>query len=53
LAQARVFLAKVVWNFDLDMNGDQADWLDQKAYLVFEPKPLYVKLSLPGKVLNI
>ena len=49
LAQARLFLAKVVWNFDLVMQGDQADWLDQKAYLVFEPKPLLVNLSPAGK----
>ena len=49
LAQARVFLAKVVWNFDLVMLGNQEDWLDQKAYLVFEPKPLLVKLRVPGQ----
>ncbi len=45
-----MFLAKVVWNFDLVMLENQEDWLDQKAYLVFEPKPLLVKLSLPGKL---
>ncbi|PHH89659.1 hypothetical protein CDD83_5577 [Cordyceps sp. RAO-2017] len=44
LAQARVFLAKVVWNFDLALEGEQGDWLDQKAYLVFEPKPLPVRV---------
>jgi len=49
LAQARVFLAKVVWNFDLDMLENQEDWLDQEAYLVFEPKPLLVKLREPGQ----
>lgn len=45
LAQARLLLAKVIWNFDLTMIGKQEDWLDQKAYLVFEPKPLPVKLD--------
>ncbi|PQE24174.1 cytochrome p450 protein [Rutstroemia sp. NJR-2017a BVV2] len=44
MAQARVILAKVFWNFDLTMVGKQEDWLDQKAYLVFEPKPLPVTL---------
>lgn len=44
-AQARVLLAKVVWNFDLQMaDTSESNWLDQKAYLVFEPKPLRVKL---------
>ncbi|KIM92948.1 hypothetical protein OIDMADRAFT_184951 [Oidiodendron maius Zn] len=48
LAQARVFLARVVWNFDLIMEDGRMkdEWLDQKAYLVFEPKPLQVKLRL-------
>ncbi|KJZ75226.1 hypothetical protein HIM_05420 [Hirsutella minnesotensis 3608] len=44
MAQARVFLAKTVWYFDLVMQGNQEQWLDQKAYLVFEPKPLPVKV---------
>jgi len=45
MAQARVILAKVVWNFDLAMVGKQGDWLEQRAYLVFEPKPLPVTLK--------
>ncbi|KAH7320278.1 cytochrome P450 monooxygenase-like protein [Stachybotrys elegans] len=44
LAQARVILAKLVWSFDLKMGSVGDDWLDQKAYLVFEPKPLPVKI---------
>jgi hypothetical protein len=35
------------------MQGNQADWLDQKAYLVFEPKPLLVKLSPPGNTAHV
>ncbi|KAK3378646.1 cytochrome P450 monooxygenase-like protein [Lasiosphaeria ovina] len=53
LAQARTFLAKVVWNFDLAMPDPQHDWLDQKAYLVFEPKPLFVELSEPKRELRV
>ncbi|KAL8726429.1 MAG: hypothetical protein Q9166_006707 [cf. Caloplaca sp. 2 TL-2023] len=45
-AQARVILAKLIWNFELAMaDPDELDWLDQKAYLVFEPKPLHLKLT--------
>ena len=45
LAEARLILAKMVWNFDMEMvKKDDWDWMDQKAYLVFEPKSLKVKL---------
>lgn len=45
LAQARIFLAKVVWHFDLELVENQGDWLNQRAWLVFEPKPLFVRLK--------
>lgn len=45
LAQARVFLAKTAWNFDLFRDDDGGRWLDQKAFLVFEPKELRVRLT--------
>lgn len=43
LAEARVTLARLLWNFELQLAdlGDW-DWPDQRAYLVFEPKPLNV-----------
>ena len=41
-----MILAKTIWNFELEMaNPDDWSWMDQKAYLVFEPKALMVKLS--------
>ncbi|PYI06808.1 cytochrome P450 [Aspergillus sclerotiicarbonarius CBS 121057] len=44
-AEARVTLARLLWNFDLVLADSQADgWLDQKAYIVYEPKSLQVKL---------
>ena len=46
LAEARVILSKMVWNFDFEMaDPNDWNWLDQKAYLVFEPKALMVKLK--------
>lgn len=47
LAEARILLARTLWNFELSLEpGNRVqDWLDQKAYLVFEPKPLRVKLA--------
>ncbi|KAI4161886.1 MAG: hypothetical protein LQ342_004452 [Letrouitia transgressa] len=51
LAEARVILSKMVWNFDLDL-AERADWgwMDQRAYLVFEPKALMVKLKEKNSV---
>ncbi|RDL40046.1 Uncharacterized protein BP5553_00025 [Venustampulla echinocandica] len=45
LAEARVVLARLIWTFDMLLAEPEAlTWLDQKAWLVFEPKPLRVKL---------
>ncbi|EMD94542.1 hypothetical protein COCHEDRAFT_1091565 [Bipolaris maydis C5] len=46
LAEARILIARTFWNFELSLEpGSRVDdWLDQKAYLVFEPKPLRVRL---------
>ena len=36
----------MVWNFEMELvDKDDWNWLDQKAYLVFEPKDLYVTLK--------
>ncbi|KAL6720905.1 hypothetical protein ACLMJK_000004 [Lecanora helva] len=45
LAEARVILSKMIFNFDLGL-ADKSDWewMDQKSYLVFEPKPLMVEM---------
>lgn len=45
-AEARMILAKLLWNFDLQIaEPEAADWMtNQKSYLVFEPKALRVKL---------
>lgn len=46
LAEARLILAKMVWNFEMELvNENDWNWLDQKAFLVFEPKDLFVRLS--------
>lgn len=41
-----MILSKMIWNFELDLaDPDDSNWMDQKAYLVFEPKALMVKLK--------
>lgn len=47
-AQVRVLLARVVWHFDLErkrVDPTEGDWLDQKAWFAFEPRPLLVKTN--------
>ncbi|KAJ8068401.1 hypothetical protein OCU04_003961 [Sclerotinia nivalis] len=49
LARARMTLAKIVFNFDMEfVDKDDWSWTDQQAYLVFEPKALHVKLKERG-----
>lgn len=45
-AQMRVILARLLWKFTLHLHGDvEENWLDQKAWLVFEPTPLNVVIE--------
>ncbi|KAK5123311.1 hypothetical protein LTR85_002742 [Meristemomyces frigidus] len=45
-AKMRLILAKVLWHFDLTLDEERTgDWFDQKAWLLWFKKPLYVKLS--------
>lgn len=41
--EAKVVVAKLLWNFELVDVGNEG-WLDQKVYLVWERRPLMVKL---------
>lgn len=45
-AEMNLILAKVVWNFDLELSEKtKEDWSDQKIWLMHEGAPLYVKIS--------
>lgn len=47
LAEMKLILAKVFLHFDLVLSEkNRGDWCDQKSYLIYEKKPLYVKLKL-------
>ena len=45
-AEMNLVLAKVVWNFDLELSEKMigGDWSDQKVYLLNETTPMYVKM---------
>lgn len=45
-AEAALILAKTIYAFDLELSDKtDKDWMNQSAYLVFEPKPIYVNLT--------
>ena len=43
--EMRVILARLLWNFDLELANKDDDWLDQKAFLAWDKKPLMVNLK--------
>jgi len=44
--EARVTIAKLLWNFDILLaDSGVDDWLDRRAYIVWEPKSLRVELA--------
>ena len=48
-AELRLFLVKILWNFEMELARDtteQGDWLaSQKVYILWEKSPLWVTLS--------
>ncbi|KAF2205995.1 cytochrome P450 monooxygenase-like protein [Delitschia confertaspora ATCC 74209] len=42
--ELRLIIAKVLYNFDLELCLEGSNWLDQPVYILWEKKPLMVKL---------
>jgi len=49
-AEMRLILAKVLYNFDLDLDAKTGQWMDQKVYGIWEKKPLWVKLKPVARI---
>lgn len=47
--EMRLILARVLWNFDLELSPGSDRWVDQPIYTLYEKSPLMVKLR-PRKV---
>ncbi|KAL7937577.1 cytochrome P450 [Trichoderma chlorosporum] len=46
LAQMRLIMARLIWNYDIELTEESIDWDRRcKAYIVFEKPPLYVRLK--------
>jgi averantin hydroxylase len=50
-AEMRLILAKVLWNFDLELDEQRCgEWMKcQKIYFLWEKPPLWVKLTAVKK----
>ena len=45
-AEMRLILARLLWNFDLELEERSQRWMDEmKMYIVWEKQPLFVKLA--------
>jgi len=44
-AEMRQIIARMLWNFDFQLLEGQNDWVDQDIYVVWQKKPLWVRLT--------
>lgn len=44
-AEMRTLLARLVWNFDLELTDPEDNWMDQKVFFLWTKPPLSVKLT--------
>lgn len=47
--EMRLLLAKLLYNFDLELCDVSRDWMDQKVYILWEKKPLLCWLRTTSK----
>jgi hypothetical protein len=40
----RLLIARLFWRFDFELQPQSAKWNQQKAYLLWEKPPMFVKL---------
>lgn len=44
-AELRTILARLIYNFDLELVDPNKDWLDQKVFFLWRKPPLHVYLT--------
>jgi len=44
-AEMRLILARVIWNFDMELAEDSRHWDQQKIYIIWQKNPLHVSLK--------
>ena len=46
--EMRSILARVLWNFDMQIAKASQGWMEQKEYILWDKPPLWVKLEHKG-----
>ena len=46
--EMRLIIAKVVYNFDLELCPESENWIEQDAYILWQKSPLMVRLKSVG-----
>ncbi|OCK84504.1 isotrichodermin C-15 hydroxylase [Lepidopterella palustris CBS 459.81] len=44
-AEMRLIIAKMIWNFDIELLDTKTDWFDHKLFTLWEKPPLMVRLK--------
>lgn len=44
LAEARLILAKLIWNFDFELDGDHESWVDDARFYVRSASTIYTSV---------
>lgn len=44
-AEMRLILARMIWNFDMELVPESQGWIDQLSYVVWDKPALKVKLT--------
>ena len=39
-------LARMIWNFDMELDSRCVNWADQECFLLWQKTPLFIKLRL-------
>jgi hypothetical protein len=45
----RLILSRMVFNFDMELDQPELDWLDQESFFLWEKPPLMVRLTPKNK----
>jgi hypothetical protein len=48
--EMRLLLAKVMFNFDLELCPESEGWTEQEVYTLWQKKPLMVKLKATNTI---
>ena len=46
-AEMRLIMARILWNFDLELSKESDRWIEQEAYWTWHRPPLMMRLKAP------